>query len=1470
MAFTRRLHSSFPSEDGSTYHVDLEKDGTVSTDTEVDLAYPAYTIRWGRQGNDLFEPIKAAEAKIHFAIKQGNSAVLDDLRALCGSGPRHHRIRIFKDGAEWWRGYCLPGFTTTELSDRTQRVTVTAKERLASLDNVNFADSAGAAFTGRAGLIDIIADCAGKLGFSLNFKGVLNWYSWPMEADADPLKITINRDRYYSQNDEGETVFPSCLSVLRDILQGFGLQILQWNNVWHVLPAQHIIEDGTESITFTDYDSDGVDLTTTTTEDLVIDANVEAWLTDTDQLQGREAYQEAVSTYEVGPLVAGVRNGGFEKINTSSGLADGWNVGSGTISDVAAFDGSPIDYTLPDQTIRRPIDGHYSQAIKARERDDLDANEESRDWRDDSIKSEVGKWIYQNMGDVAAGTSGLQLSFQAAAYVENNDDNTNPESNKYKAFYAVKIGTQWYDPETDTWSASRVWIPMSSGDQTAVFYPTVVPFHTETIKLGDAPETGALVLELSEGIGLYPYSQDNVNFDYTAYMLYDSVTLDKSISTDNRAKSRSYRAYVTDVEDGRGTSSSFPFGDGPFRGAPGELRVPTGGSTSDWQVGPYTSTEITNGEKSGVPLGEFRAKEIMRSLRTSRKSIRFVLNEPPSTLAPYKALSFDGAWYYPVYFKIEQPSARVDVVGEELRYDTAPANTGLDETIKGGVAGSAGNATIHTDVTGRLDNILDSQKITKTSASLDANAAVTSISVEALPDPLFSGNTLTLINETTATRYTVTLSADAPTGATSISINSFTPDEQIVSGSYLYKGGEEVNAGLTITDQALKASVKGDKFADLQTAITAGNTVTSLDIDDALIPIRAGEKIYVEEGSTREQFEVNTAVSARDGSIDVVDKTAANSFTTAATVHYDSENLISTINLTPGQAKIKAALITLDGAIETGGDLRSSSFDGTIDPNTGQITDEGTTGFAISWEGYAVFHEVKLRNPDTEYTTSRLLVGDSSNHLVLDGPTRTLESDNYASGVSGVHLSPDLFETNNIVARGEFRASVFKKETISSVGGVMAVANSSALAESINSTQTYLRVKDQAFLSANNLRAKEGSKDEQMSVSTWDVTFVNTTNNVIQIAGDWRQELSIGWTFYIATGGNQGTWTITDIRYDSTNNRTNLDVQEDVTSSDDAVGISYFYTGSEYLYRITRAANATTAQSWEKGTAIMQWEQRIVLDASEGTNTPHISIVDSTGTEQTRLGNLNGKAGISGHGLWTQKGLIADWEITDKRLYKVNGGSVHVMSDSSAFTSTTGARPAVYAYDGTAIVAGLGDVYKANGAGFGLFVHDNGPNAVLFEASDRQKVFAGWNFTSAQIDNGSVTLHSSNGLSLTPGTGAINNINWGANLVLWGNGGVMNVKGDSTVDITTAAATGLIHLNDWVVDSNRQILRTIDIRTTHIDPATDLQPGEACLYWYDFDVDTIQLRYAFRTPARSGGTTYGHDSVIISENGTAI
>lgn len=187
----------------------------------------------------------------------------------------------------------------------------------------------------------------------------------------------------------------------------------------------------------------------------------------------------------------------------------------------------------------------------------------------------------------------------------------------------------------------------------------------------------------------------------------------------------------------------------------------------------------------------------------------------------------------------------------------------------------------------------------------------------------------------------------------------------------------------------------------------------------------------------------------------------------------------------------------LIGNIRLTEDLKITNTAGTLELDSKEMRlkdTNNTTSMRLNRNG-TFFYDENGREI-ARFSTDSARVGNIV--ILKDG----IQSGNFVSGALGsgfqIKDSGDA-EFNNIRARGKFTTSVFEKETISSIGGNLLVADSDVLAEDMTaSNDSTLKISgDTTFEVGDILRIKDGVDDEW-----FEVTDVDSASNTYTVTRD--------------------------------------------------------------------------------------------------------------------------------------------------------------------------------------------------------------------------------------------------------------------------------------------------------------------------------------------------------------------------------
>jgi hypothetical protein len=242
-------------------------------------------------------------------------------------------------------------------------------------------------------------------------------------------------------------------------------------------------------------------------------------------------------------------------------------------------------------------------------------------------------------------------------------------------------------------------------------------------------------------------------------------------------------------------------------------------------------------------------------------------------------------------------------------------------------------------------------------------------------------------------------------------------------------------------------------------------------------------------------------------------------------------------------------------------------------------------------DGFIGNLESNIFQTGTALVEGTLQIGDDTPHLLIRGDNQVIESSNYASGVEGVRVSPELIEAERGRYRGELESTVVRKNVVEARG-----------AESVHAPTTDLaREVEPVF------------KIESVDMSGDGITITYSLNEDHLFVRDGIAQPPN--TVRIKEGTDALIAGVTE-RTD-TSSGTFLHLDESVLTD------------------------------WREGTPVTRWDQHI-RDSALGPLGSFTSYV-SGGTEQVRIGNLGGTAGNEGFGvvIGPQQSLVYSTETSE-------------------------------------------------------------------------------------------------------------------------------------------------------------------------------------------------------------------------------
>lgn len=238
---------------GNQSKVELLQKSYSGAVTEVDgsgYSCFTYTLR-GEGEEDKFKPIISTESTL-------NLMNITDFQfdSLFTGDPEKYRVRFSKNLGSGYEVKLLhkflPNQYSTEYKAPPYAASFVSVDGTATLKDIPFADGSGARLFGLYTQISIIAFCLKKLKLDLNIRCGINLYAETMDTtdSDDPLdQAYVDVDTYYLNEAK-----PTCEQVIKAILEPYGAQVIQWDNVWNILRVEERVND----FDYREFDLDGV------------------------------------------------------------------------------------------------------------------------------------------------------------------------------------------------------------------------------------------------------------------------------------------------------------------------------------------------------------------------------------------------------------------------------------------------------------------------------------------------------------------------------------------------------------------------------------------------------------------------------------------------------------------------------------------------------------------------------------------------------------------------------------------------------------------------------------------------------------------------------------------------------------------------------------------------------------------------------------------------------------------------------------------------------------------------------------------------------------------------------------------------------------------------------------------------------------------------------------------------------------
>lgn len=248
-----RLYSEFHSDQGDLYKVEIHDTDWLGAAYSFELGGDGFTLDYSGQTDDLISPVISSACTFDMAVRTGQT--LNFLNALKTYQEKRFRVRIYRstmlgravdsglvaepsmafDGAEayslYWVGWITQDLVEIEDYSEPYFLTITASD-FAQLGELTLNPSVASDQT----LHNVFEYCIDRLGLDDLYDAeaylatCVNWWEDSMvySTSSDVSKLLrFNTATFYSKEEDGTWVYPSCMEVLSELATIFNARIYQ-------------------------------------------------------------------------------------------------------------------------------------------------------------------------------------------------------------------------------------------------------------------------------------------------------------------------------------------------------------------------------------------------------------------------------------------------------------------------------------------------------------------------------------------------------------------------------------------------------------------------------------------------------------------------------------------------------------------------------------------------------------------------------------------------------------------------------------------------------------------------------------------------------------------------------------------------------------------------------------------------------------------------------------------------------------------------------------------------------------------------------------------------------------------------------------------------------------------------------------------------------------------------------------------
>jgi len=254
---TRFTSSVVSAQENYSYAIAIADADHVGASTIIDTV--SLNFSWKPETDEIFCPIITSECRLVLSIDNGTKAQL--IEDMAGAAEGRFRIKVTKGGTLYWVGYILSDLATREDTYYPYDFEVRATDGIGRLKDIDY-NNAGTPYAGKETILNHIYNVLGKIGLADGKIGLADFYTtetylqtvadfWAesqsalTQADADPLAINRFKHRaYIIVDDKGNQTFNSAFDVLKDIMTAIGARFIYSEGSYKIIQVPQYAENG--------------------------------------------------------------------------------------------------------------------------------------------------------------------------------------------------------------------------------------------------------------------------------------------------------------------------------------------------------------------------------------------------------------------------------------------------------------------------------------------------------------------------------------------------------------------------------------------------------------------------------------------------------------------------------------------------------------------------------------------------------------------------------------------------------------------------------------------------------------------------------------------------------------------------------------------------------------------------------------------------------------------------------------------------------------------------------------------------------------------------------------------------------------------------------------------------------------------------------------------------------------------------